>query len=743
MFKKFFSLLVVVLFFAQTYAQKPVGIDSSGFRQPLPYYPYTSKPKQYEPAGSSVFKPTIGIGAGMFSFFGDLSDKTFQSPATGRIAFDLTVTQPFNEYLKLNFYVLWGKLGVTEDKLNRNSNFESTISLGGVTVQYDFLNFIPKSKGIRPFIATGIETFEFLSKTDMVDANGVKYNYWSDGSIMSTSETSSNAANAVQLIRDYKYETDVRNLNADGFGKYAERSFAIPLSAGAIFQLGDRVEFKAGTTMHFSFTDYIDGISDESKGTRAGNSRNDYFMMTSFSIHYDLLGKMKEVDTLPPNWFDSVDFLALETGDADGDMVRDTADICPDTPQGVLVNSKGCPGDDDQDGVLNHLDKELDSKPKAVVDMDGVTLNDSTIKKNWDMYRDTSNQFAEVIRYFHGPYEKGNGRLNKAPGESVGEPGAEFIPQEYTILIHSSKTGLSTELMSKFLTVKDIETTNLPDSAIAYTAGHYTDYKEAMKRKISFIKDGVPDAKIVYRKGDKFIEAPTDIRAELLAKKNPKEPVGTNVKEGGSGFDNAIVEGTQGLVFRVQLGAYKKRLSKKMFSGCKDLVEVKTDDGLYKYMTGSFRTFSEAASHKIDMVSKGYTGSFIAAYKDGKRVSLTEVGATPVKKADKVELDNTNDANRPVNVFNKNLITFKVQVGVFKNEPPTQMKFKFNKILEGVQNSQTPAGLTIYTVGSSSDYEEILKLKNKMKTYGIDDAFIIAYFNGSLITVQEALELTK
>ncbi len=739
MFKKFFSLVLIAILSWPVAAQN--GVDSAGFRKPLPYFPYVRE-KQYEPAGSAVLKPTIGLGFGPLSFFGDLRDKTFQSPTTGRVAFDMTVSQAFNQYLKLNFYVMWGKLGVTEDKISRNANFESTIRLGGIMVQYDFQNFIPKSKGIRPFVATGIESFEFLSKTDMVDKNGAKYNYWTDGSIMSKSESSPTAASAVQLIRDYKYETDIRNLNTDGFGKYAERSFAIPVSAGAIFQLGDRVEFKAGTTLHIAFTDYIDGVTDKSKGDRAGNKRNDYFMLTSFSIHYDLLGKMKEVDTLPPGWFDSVDWLAIETGDKDGDGVRDTSDLCPDTPPSTLVNAKGCPGDDDGDLVPNHLDKELDSKPKAIVDMDGVTLADSTIRKNWDMYRDTSNQFAQVIRYFHGPYEKGNGKVRVPEGGSIAGPGEPFIPSEYVILLKESKTGLSTDMMSKLLTVKDVETINLPDSVIAYTAGHYTDFKEAMKRKISFIKDGIPEAKIVYRQGDKFVEATNDVRSELIGKR-PKGTEGLNLS-GEPGTDNELVEKTKGLVFRVQLGAYKKRLSKKLFKGLPDLVEVRTDDGLYKYMSGAYLTFQDAAKHKVDMVAKGYTGSFIAAYKDGMRVSLTSVGATPVKKEDKAEIDDTSDKNKPVNVFNKNLVTFKVQVGAFKNEPPTQMQFKFKKILEGVQTEQAAGGLTRYTVGISSDYNEMEKLKEKIiKSYGVSDAFVIAFFNGQMISVQEALELVK
>ncbi|MGH8444810.1 MAG: OmpA family protein [Solimonas sp.] len=42
--------------------------------------------------------------------------------------------------------------------------------------------------------------------------------------------------------------------------------------------------------------------------------------------------------------------------DADGDGVPDRADQCPDTPAGQQVNEQGCPVDGDGDGVLDNVD---------------------------------------------------------------------------------------------------------------------------------------------------------------------------------------------------------------------------------------------------------------------------------------------------------------------------------------------------------------------------------------------------
>jgi cell division protein FtsN len=188
------------------------------------------------------------------------------------------------------------------------------------------------------------------------------------------------------------------------------------------------------------------------------------------------------------------------------------------------------------------------------------------------------------------------------------------------------------------------------------------------------------------------------------------------------------------------LGAYKNRLSKNVFKDINDLIEIKTDDGLYKYMTGSFTTFDAAAKHKVDLLLKGYQGAFITAYKDGKRVTLMEAGATPQKKEDIVE--QTTSDNSAVSAVNKKLVTFKIQVGVFKNEPPPEKAAKFQSV-KGISKEITPTGLNRFTVGPFSDYAAAQSAKNELVKNGIDDAFILAFFNGEYITIQEALELLK
>lgn len=735
------------------------------------------KPK---PTNEFVFKPTIGLGTGMFSFYGDIYDKHFQNPSVSRIAYELNVAQRLTDYLQFNFYVLFGQLGANERLIaeGRNLNFNSHIRAGGVNLLYDFGNFLPKNRWASPYISLGIESFEFLSKTDLRDHEGYTYNYWSDGTIRSLPETDPNAANAIELHRDYTYESDIRTQNLDGFGKYPERSWAVPIGAGAIMKINDYWTFRIGAAMHFTFTDYIDGVTSKSVNGRTGNSRNDNFMMSSFSINYNLGMKKKDFDTVDEDDFKDVDFFALDLEDLDKDGVPDAKDSCQGTPEGVPVDAKGCPLDDDNDGVPNINDNEPNTPSGSLVDIHGVTLNDSTIAYQYNFYVDSTGQFAKVEYHDHN----GNSYKNNS------------FQKEYTVELGEFKKGLPPETMTKFLSINDINSTVIDDSTTVYTAGKFPDLLSAEKRKQELVNQGLTDAKVVYLQNGKYVDAPKygSEQNNNLANNNPGKNNGDNkgsdsnnqnAKNGNtensgntgdsnkngnitnnnngnnkgnnsnkgnsnnqkgnnsgnvSGSGQDVIANQPGIVLRVQLGAYRNRLSKKVFKDIGDLIEIKTDDGLYKYMTGSFTTFDAAAKHKVEMLLKGYNGAFIAAYKDGKRISLTEAGATMPKKGEDTEIPDSS----AVNGANKNLVVFKVQVGVFKNEPPADKQVIFNGIKD-LKKEVTASGLNKYVAGSFPDYKSAEALKAELVKKGLADAFVIAFFNGEYITIQEAMELVK
>jgi hypothetical protein len=638
-----FLLFIAVNFLYAQKDSKTNVVDLAVTKDTL--YPKNINSPVYNLGKEFIFKPTIGLGVGMFSFYGDMYTNHFQPPMVSRIGYELNIAQELTKYLELSFYILYGKVGANERDVanNRNLNFESQISSGGINLTYNFDNFLPVDRSASPYISVGLESFEFLSKTDMYDQYGNKYNYWQDGTIRNMAENDPNASKAIEIYRDYTYETDVRevlNVKTDGFKRYPEHSFAIPIGAGVTFKINDYLNFKLGSTIHFTFTDYIDGVTANSMGNRVGNSKSDNFMMSSFSICYNLGTKSKEPTILEDDNTSNVDFLVLDTEDQDKDGITDIKDLCLDTPMGVSVDSSGCPLDDDGDGIPNYKDNEINSPKTAIVDSKGVQMNDSTIAYQYNVYNDSVGSFVKIEIYNRSRSQFGNPN-----------------PKGYTVELGKFQTGLSAETIIHFLSISDISSTSIDDSTTIFTAGSYSIESDAKKRKDDFVSQGFADAKVIFMKNGKYEDG--SIASNLINSKSAKaKSLNNKLSKTDTSLSpiisNPISKETlskKGLVYRIQLGAYKNRLPKTVFKEYKDLIELKTDDGLYKYMTGSYGSFDDASKHRQDVLLNGYSGAFIAAFKDGKGISLLQAEDVIAEKPD--TLSAVNDSLLPETVNTK------------------------------------------------------------------------------------------
>ena len=843
----------------------------------------TSYQEELPPALGEAFRPTIGFGTGMLSFYGDLYKNHLQSPWNSRLAYDLTVSQPLSKSLYLNFYVMFGKLGANERSSIRNENFESEIRLGGLNLMYDFSNFFPVKKyRCRPWIATGFEGFEFLSKTDLYDRYGNKYYYWYDGSIKNMAEGSPGSQNAVNLVRDYTYESDIRQLNKDGFGKYAERSWAVPVGLGFLLHLNKKVDFKMGTTVHLTFTDYIDGISGKSKGDRKGTNGNDKFIMTSFSLHYNLAPDQN--DTTPhfkPN-FKDVDFFAIDAEDEDGDGVRDFYDESHRTPEGVPVDAKGRPFDTDGDWIPDYRDDEASTASNTLANPKGVAITDPMAQAWYDSYFDSTGVNVKVVNV--------DSIAMAARGIKVKSLDRKY----FTVELGRFKGGIPSFVMEYLLSVNDVASLEEGDSIVMYNAGSYEEIGEAIKRKNEFVAAGVDDAKIAYFLRDSYVvlsdeealkefklqdglikKAATEDSIRLVAiygvghvpkdslqnvvnhttnnhvkdttaatnivhytanplkdstahvihtnpvkdtttavvnhttntvkdtattvvnhttnpvkdtaatvvnhTTNPVKDTATTVvnhttnpvkdttatvvnhtinpvKDTATTIVNhttnpvkdtasaavkpPVNDALMGIVYRVQLGAYKNKLSPGMFKNAGKIVELRTPDGYYKYVTIGYKSIEDAAKHRANLLLEGYPDAFISAYKDGKRISLAQAGAVFENKQD-AKNEVLSETKNLVNAFDKTLVSYKIQLGVVRTEGSDPEFTEKMKGLSNVDKQTTITGLLRYTVGDYRTYNEAVKMKNTLLQKGFTDAFVIATFKGDLISIQEANELTK
>lgn len=81
-----------------------------------------------------------------------------------------------------------------------------------------------------------------------------------------------------------------------------------------------------------------------------------------------------------------------------------------------------------------------------------------------------------------------------------------------------------------------------------------------------------------------------------------------------------------GVEFRVQIAASSKKLETKSynFNGLKN-IERKKEGKLFKYYYGSTFDYDEILKLKIDALEKGYNSCYIVAFKDGKKLKLSDV----------------------------------------------------------------------------------------------------------------------
>jgi len=82
---------------------------------------------------------------------------------------------------------------------------------------------------------------------------------------------------------------------------------------------------------------------------------------------------------------------------------------------------------------------------------------------------------------------------------------------------------------------------------------------------------------------------------------------------------------SQEIIFKVQIISSSTRLATNspQFKGLKDVWEYK-DSGLHKYTVGNEKDFKSASALQSEFRIKGFSGAFVVAFKNGKRIPVRE-----------------------------------------------------------------------------------------------------------------------
>ena len=676
-----------------------------------------------------LFKPQLSVGVGMMTFYGDIgSNHSGYHPTVSRLGYDLRLINPLTDYLDVSFYVMFGQVSSNERTVNRNLNFNSNITTGGITLNYNFRHLLKRERIINPYVHLGIESVEFLSKTDLRDVNGNYYNYWSDGTIRDIAQNDANANSAVEIYRDYSYESDIREENIDGFGKYAERTWGVPIEIGVNLHTGKRIKLRFGTSMHFTFSDLIDGVTHESLNSRVGDDRNDKILYSHFALTYDLTLPKKGDKPVKPKEIDPLELYRQDTIDSDGDLVVDLADFCANTPLDARpVDEFGCPVDIDLDGVPDYRDQELNTPDSSIAKENGVAYSAADFENMYRIYYDSVGEFSEwnEVRRKWGSDPRSVQAFKPAKKDS--------IDKQLFIVLGSDVIGTSANDLHKELSNKNFKIIERGDSVLYVIGGFET--ADDLANEISNLKDDNVDIKGV-------LEAETNAEGEVEGDVNPVENFeNSNLETKNQSNDSSVVtepKVSSEIVYRVQVGAFQRKLSQNVFNELQDLVYVKGEDNLYRYYTGAFTDKSNAAMHKVNMSTDGYNGAFIVAFKDGERISLADAGfELNPEFEDKID----NDTIATVNAVNADLVGFRVQVGAYMEQIPTDVLDTYLEIGNVVPKRDPNSGLTKYFIGNFNNYDEATNYKIELIEKGIVDCFVVGEFKGNIITAVEAIGL--
>lgn len=172
--------------------------------------------------------------------------------------------------------------------------------------------------------------------------------------------------------------------------------------------------------------------------------------------------------------------------------------------------------------------------------------------------------------------------------------------------------------------------------------------------------------------------------------------------EGRFAEDNTLPDG---IVYQIQIFSVASKARVRDLKGLSPVFEEKTPKGRYVYRVGLFRTYSDVLSKLNKVKRRGFRSAFIAAFKDGKPISVSYARSQEGKKADEFFELRVRPANGEMDES--------VSSGIRQQAPGKDIA----KIAE-------PDGSTAYLVGPFGRYEDANRVAEFIKAMGISDVVV-------------------
>ncbi len=243
--------------------------------------------------------------------------------------------------------------------------------------------------------------------------------------------------------------------------------------------------------------------------------------------------------------------------------------------------------------------------------------------------------------------------------------------------------------------------------------------------------------------------------------------VNKNIKEDFYTESNTIKVNNKmpmGLVYKVQIAAFRKPIPNNTFKGIKPISAEKVPTSAFtRYFAGLFVNYNDANSAKNNIRTIGYKDAFVVAYFNGKRISMRAARILIANgsaftdnilasKADKLNVTNygsstakqaiaeSNTANSTgvllanSNEVQNNELTYSVQIGVFGG---LRSSSRLNNA-PGLFYDRTTKGYYRYFSGMYNAEDNAVAARNSIRRNGFRDAFVVAFSKGKKISLRQA-----
>jgi tetratricopeptide (TPR) repeat protein len=187
------------------------------------------------------------------------------------------------------------------------------------------------------------------------------------------------------------------------------------------------------------------------------------------------------------------------------------------------------------------------------------------------------------------------------------------------------------------------------------------------------------------------------------------------------------------MIYSVQVGLYSKKVSPSVFFNIQPLYHYQRSDGKYAYYSGIFDSYIKADEARNVIRQIGVTDAFIVAFKGGKQIS---VSGNPKDLNKTKELSRQNLAYQIYPLPSDKALFYTLQIGVYALYNPKPLNIDLNPIFFQKREDNK----FYYSVGIYTSIDIAKKAKEKVLSYGVQNAFITAVFNSNKITIAESLE---